>query len=411
MREIKKSHVLDNVCYDIRGPVLKQAAFLEEEGYKIIRLNIGNTTPFGFETPDEIVHDVILNIRKAQGYADSRGIFPARKAVVQEMQEKGVHGVTVDDVYMGNGVSELIKIAMEGLLNNGDEVLLPMPDYPLWTASINLARGKAVHYLCDEASAWQPDLEDIRSKISSRTKALVIINPNNPTGAVYSKQIVQQLIDIAEEQELVLFCDEIYDKILYDGAVYYPPAAMTDRIPVITFGGISKTYRAPGFRCGWMVISGNRAVAADYVEGLEILTSMRLCANVPAQFAVQTALGGYQSIKDLTAKEGRLYRQREMAWSMLNAIPGVSCVKPGGAFYMFPKLDKKRFKIKDDMSLILGLLKEERVLVVQGTGFSWHDTDHLRLVFLPPEEELQAAINGLAAYLQRREENQRPCFP
>jgi len=400
MKPIKKANVLKNVCYDIRGPVMKEASRLEEEGFQIIKLNIGNTAPFGLEAPDELLHDLILNLRNAQGYTDSKGIFPARKAIMQDFQRKGIHDVSTDHIYIGNGVSEMIKVAIEGLLNNGDEVLIPMPDYPLWTASVNLARGKAVHYICDEKSDWQPDIKDIEKKITAKTKGIVLINPNNPTGAVYSKEIVQKIVEIAEKHQLVLFSDEIYDKILYDDAVHYPPAAMTDKILVITFGGISKVYRAPGFRCGWMVLSGNREQAADYIEGLDILTSMRLCANAPAQFTVQTSLGGYQSIRDLVKKDGRLYRQRELAWKALNNIPGITCVKPKGTFYLFPKVDVKKFHIKDDVKFALGLLKEEKVLIVQGSGFNWHDIDHFRLVFLPQEEILNIAIERIGKYMK-----------
>lgn len=402
MKAIEKAHVLRNVCYDIRGPVMRQAALLEDEGYKIIKLNIGNTAPFGLEAPDELLHDLIVNLRDAQGYGDSKGIFPARKAVMQFFQEKGVLDVTTDDIYIGNGVSELIKIAMEALLNDGDEVLIPAPDYPLWTASVTLVRGKAVHYVCDEQSDWQPDVADIRSKITARTRALVIINPNNPTGAVYSRETVEELVKIAEEHQLVLFSDEIYDRILFDEAQFHAPATMTDRILVISFSGLSKVYRAPGFRCGWMVLSGNKRIAKDYVEGIDILTSMRLCSNVPAQFAVQTSLGGYQSIQDLLTPEGRLYKQREIAWSMINDIPGLSCVKPRGAFYLFPRIDTKKYQVKNDMELVLHILQEEKVLLVQGTGFNWPHPDHFRIVFLPQEEVLKDAISRIGHFFGRQ---------
>jgi len=397
MRSVKKAAVLKNVCYDIRGPALQEAARLEADGVKIVRLNIGNTAPFGFDTPDELIQDLIKNIRSAQGYCDSKGIFSARKAVVQEWQQRGLD-VEIDDVYMGNGVSELIKIAVEALLNNGDEILVPAPDYPLWTASINLARGRAVHYICDEKSDWTPDLADIRKKISKRTKAIVIINPNNPTGAVYPKETLLELVRIAEEHELIIFSDEIYDKILYDGNLFHSPACFNEKTLAITFGGISKVYRACGFRSGWMVLTGDKAGARDYIEGINILTSMRLCANVLAQNTVQTALGGRQSIYDLTKAGGRLERQRTLAWEMLNQIPGVSCVKPKGAFYTFPRFDSKRFGFKNDMDFLLGLLKQEHVLVVQGSGFNWPENDHFRLVFLPEEEVLRQAIGRIGHF-------------
>jgi len=398
MKPIKKASVLKNVCYDIRGPALQEAARLEADGVKILRLNIGNTAPFGLDTPDELIQDLIKNVRSAQGYSDSKGIFSARKAVVQEWQQRGMD-ISIEDVYMGNGVSELIKVAVEALLNNGDEVLVPAPDYPLWTASVNLARGKPVHYLCDEKSGWLPDMADLKKKVGPKTKAIVIINPNNPTGAVYPKETIEGLVRFAEEHNLIIMSDEIYDKILYDNMAHYSPACCTDKTLVITFSGLSKVYRAPGFRCGWMVISGAKEAARDYIEGINMLTSMRLCANVLAQNTVQTALGGRQSIYDLTRPGGRLERQRTLAWEMLNQIPGVSCVKPTGALYMFPKLDKKMYPFKSDMDFLLGLLREEHVLVVQGTGFNWPDTDHFRLVFLPEEEQLKQAVEGIGRYL------------
>ncbi|HPH02470.1 MAG TPA: pyridoxal phosphate-dependent aminotransferase [Spirochaetota bacterium] len=398
MKPIKKASVLKNVCYDIRGPALQEAARLEADGVKILRLNIGNTAPFGLDTPDELIQDLIKNVRSAQGYSDSKGIFSARKAVVQEWQQRGMD-ISIEDVYMGNGVSELIKVAVEALLNNGDEVLVPAPDYPLWTASVNLARGKPVHYLCDEKSGWLPDMADLKKKVGPKTKAIVIINPNNPTGAVYPKETIEGLVRFAEEHNLIIMSDEIYDKILYDNMAHYSPACCTDKTLVITFSGLSKVYRAPGFRCGWMVISGAKEAARDYIEGINMLTSMRLCANVLAQNTVQTALGGRQSIYDLTRPGGRLERQRTLAWEMLNQIPGVSCVKPTGALYMFPKLDKKMYPFTSDMDFLLGLLREEHVLVVQGTGFNWPDTDHFRLVFLPEEEQLKQAVEGIGRYL------------
>lgn len=399
MRTIRKAAVLKNVCYDIRGPALQEAARLEADGVKILKLNIGNPAPFGFDAPDEIIQDLIANIRSAQGYCDSKGIFSARKAVVQEWQQRGII-VEIDDVYMGNGVSELIKVAVEGLLNNGDEVLVPAPDYPLWTASITLARGRAVHYMCDEQSEWLPDLADIRKKITSRTKAMVIISPNNPTGAVYPKEMIEEMVKIAEEHELIIFSDEIYDKILYDNTPFYSPAYCSDKTLVIVFGGISKAYRACGFRSGWMVLMGDKTCARDYIEGINILTSMRLCANVLAQNTVQTALGGRQSIFDLTKPGGRLERQRTTAWKLLNQIEGVSCVKPKGALYTFPHYDSKRFRFKNDMEFLLGLLKQEHVLVVQGSGFNWPESDHFRLVFLPEEEALTQAIGRIGRFFE-----------
>ena len=398
MKAIKKATVLKNVCYDIRGPALEEAARLEADGIQILRLNIGNTAPFGLDTPDELVQDLITNVRSAQGYCDSKGLFPARKAVMQDWQQRGV-AVPIEHIYMGNGVSELIKVSVEALLNNGDEILVPAPDYPLWTASINLARGRAVHYICDEKSDWQPDLADIRKKISPRTKGIVIINPNNPTGAVYPEETIRELVDIAEEHGLIIFSDEIYDKILYDDAKHFSPASYAEKTLCITFGGISKVYRAPGFRCGWMVLTGEKRMASDYIEGLNMLTSMRLCANVLAQNTVQTALGGRQSIYDLTKKGGRLERQRTLCWEIISQIPGVSCVKPRGALYMFPKLDKKMYPFSDDRDFLLGLLKQEHVLVVQGTGFNWPDTDHFRIVFLPQEEVLRDAVERIGRYL------------
>ncbi|MCK4907688.1 MAG: pyridoxal phosphate-dependent aminotransferase [Spirochaetes bacterium] len=398
MKQIKKSMVLNDVCYDIRGPILQEAMRLEEEGMKIIKLNIGNTAPFGLEAPEELIHDMIMNIRNAQGYCDSKGIFPARKAVMQYHQQKGVNNISTDNIYIGNGVSELIKISMEALLNNSDEILIPTPDYPLWTASVNLARGKAVHYICDEKSEWQPDLKDIEKKITPKTKGIVIINPNNPTGAVYKKEILQKIVSIAEKHSLIIFSDEIYDKILYDNSVHYNIAAMTDKVLVVTFGGISKNYRAPGFRVGWMVLSGNRAIANDYIEGINILSSMRLCSNVPGQHVVQTSLGGKQSILKLTANGGRLQKQRDLAWKMITSIPGISCVKPKGALYLFPKIDIKKYKIKDDYQMVLDILLKEKVLVTQGTGFNWPEPDHFRMIFLPHEEILTIAINRIANY-------------
>ncbi|WP_325097283.1 pyridoxal phosphate-dependent aminotransferase [Marinomonas spartinae] len=399
---IRKSNKLSNICYEIRGPVLKEAMRMEEEGQRILKLNIGNPAPFGFEAPDEILVDVIRNLPTAQGYCESKGLYSARKAVMQKYQALGVKSSDVNYIWMGNGVSELIVMAMQALLNDGDEILIPAPDYPLWTAAATLSGGYVRHYHCDEGAGWQPDLQDIRSKISNKTKAIVIINPNNPTGAVYEKGILEGIIDIAAEHDLLIFSDEIYDKILYDGATHIPTSTLTEgRAPCITFGGLSKVYRTAGFRSGWMIVTGDRSGIKDYIEGLDILSSMRLCANVPAQHAVQTALGGYQSINELIEPGGRLYEQRRVAWEALDAIPGVHCHKPQGALYLFPRLDPKMYQIKDDMDFILRFLQEEKVLIVQGTGFNWPTPDHVRFVFLPHIEQLTPAMERFAAFLDR----------
>ena len=399
-RPILKSIKLDEVCYDIRGPVMKEAHRLEEEGHKILKLNIGNPAPWGFEAPEEILRDVIHNIPQSQGYTDSKGIYPARKAVMQHYQTLGIAGVDIDDVYIGNGVSELSVMAIQGLVNDGDQVLIPSPDYPLWTAAVNLCRGKPVHYRCDEGSNWQPDLDDLRAKITPRTRAMVVINPNNPTGAVYEQSMLEALIEIAREHDLIVLADEIYDKIVYDDARYVPLARLADDdLLVLTFSGLSKSYRAAGFRTGWLLVSGAKQRAQDYIEGLDILASMRLCANVPTQHAVQTALGGYQSIDDLVAPGGRLHAQRDAAWEMLNAIDGIDCVKPRGALYLFPRIDVKKFNISDDERFVYDLLVREKVLLVQGTGFNWDRPDHFRVVFLPHIEELEQAIGRLERFL------------
>lgn len=400
-RLITKSDKLKGVCYDIRGPVLREANRLEEEGHRIIKLNIGNPAPFGLTAPEEILQDVIVNLPDSTGYCHSKGLFPARKAVMQECQEKGIHGVTIDDIIIGNGVSELIVMAMQALVNNGDEILIPAPDYPLWTAAVRLAGGTPTHYLCDEAQDWQPSLEDIRSKINDRTRALVIINPNNPTGANYSREMLQSLLEIAREHDLVVFSDEIYDKILYDEEKHLSIASMADDLLFVTFNGLSKAYRAAGFRSGWMIISGAKHRAESFIEGLDMLASMRLCANVPAQHAIQTALGGYQSINDLTLPTGRLGRQREKAWKMLNDIPGVSCIKPASALYLFPRLDPEIYPIEDDEAFALDLLRKERVLIVQGTAFNWPNPDHFRIVFLPQADDIEEAIKRIGNYLAR----------
>lgn len=401
MSKFFKSDKLNNVLYDIRGPVLQEANRMEEEGHRILKLNIGNPAPFGFSAPDEIIQDVIHMLPQSEGYSDSKGIFSARKAVMHECQSRGVPGVDINDIYLGNGVSELISVVTQALLNSGDEVLIPAPDYPLWTACVRLAGGKAVHYRCDEQAEWYPDLDDIRSKISSRTKAIVVINPNNPTGSVYPQEILEQIIDIAREHKLVIFADEIYDKILYDEIKHVPMGRLATDVLCITFNGLSKSYRLAGFRSGWMIISGAKSQAQDYIEGINMLTSMRLCANVPAQHAIQTALGGYQSIGDLVLPAGRLCKQRDLAWRMLNDIPGVSCTKPLGALYMFPRLDPKRFNLQNDEQLVLDLLRQEKILLVHGSAFNWPEPDHLRIVFLPRVDDLGVAIERFGNFLSR----------
>ena len=401
MTKVYQSDKLGNVCYDIRGPVLEEAKKLEEEGHQILKLNIGNPAAFGFNAPDEILHDVIHNLSAAQGYCDSKGLFSARKAIMQECQRLDVRNIEIDDIYLGNGVSELITMAMQALLNDGDEVLVPAPDYPLWTAAVSLSGGTAVHYVCDEQEDWFPSIGDIESKINSSTRALLIINPNNPTGAVYSRDLLLQMIELCRKHELILFADEIYSKIVYDDAVHIPAASLCDDVFIVSFNGLSKSYRLAGFRSGWMILSGPKEHASSYIEGLEILTNMRLCANVPAQFAVQTALGGYQSINDLILPGGRLKQQRDIAWQLLTEIPGVSCVKPRGAIYMFPKLDPSIYKIDDDVALIMDILEQEQILLVQGSAFNIEDTQHLRLVFLPRVDELEPAVAGIARVLEK----------
>lgn len=399
MKIIGQSEKLAKVCYDIRGPVLEVAKQLEEEGNRILKLNIGNPAPFGFEAPDEIIQDVIRNLANAQGYSDSKGLFSARKAIMQECQQLGIHGVDIDDIYLGNGVSELIVMAMQALLNNNDEVLVPAPDYPLWTAAVSLAGGNPVHYVCDEQSDWYPDIHDIGKKISTRTKAIVLINPNNPTGAVYSPELLMDLIRVARNHQLIIFADEIYSKILYEDAVHTPIASLCDDLFIVTFNGLSKSYRLAGFRSGWMILSGAKERAAGYIEGLEILSNMRLCANVPAQFAVQTALGGYQSINELIIPGGRLRDQRDVAYEALTRIPGVTCVKPKGAIYMFPRLDPAMYNIVDDQQFVLELLEREKILLVQGSAFNMPDTQHLRVVFLPTVDVLQQATAKIERFL------------
>jgi len=400
MKPITKSAKLANVCYDIRGPIMDAARRMEEEGHKIIKLNIGNLAPFGFDSPEEIQQDMIRNLPTSAGYSDSKGIFAARKAVMHETQRQGVKGVTLDDIYLGNGASELIVMATNGLLNDGDELLLPAPDYPLWTAAASLSGGTPVHYLCDESNGWMPDLADIRAKITPHTKGIVIINPNNPTGALYSRELLEQIVAIAREHQLVIFADEVYDKVLYDDAVHIPLASLSEDVLTLTFNSLSKSYRSCGYRAGWMVISGDKKNAQDYIEGLNMLSNMRLCSNVPGQWAIQTALGGYQSIRELVGEGGRLRRQRDLAHELITAIPGVSCVKPSAALYMFPRLDPAVYPVVDDRQLFLELLEETRVMLVQGTGFNWATPDHFRMVFLPHEDDLREAIGRVAKFLE-----------
>ena len=399
VQSIRKSTKLDNVCYDIRGPVLDKARAMEEEGQKIIKLNIGNLAVFGLEPPDEIVQDMIRNLPQAAGYTDSKGLFAPRKSIVHYTQEKNIAGVSVDDVYLGNGASELITMSMNALLNQGDEILVPAPDYPLWTASVSLSGGTPVHYMCDEQAEWAPDIEDIASKITPATKGIVIINPNNPTGALYSNDVLLAVIELARKHGLIIFADEIYDKTLFDGNQHTSIASLADDVLFVTFNGLSMNYRSCGYRAGWMVVSGAKHGARDYIEGLNMLASMRLCANTPGQLAIQTALGGYQSIQDLVAPTGRLCRQRDLAYQLLSEIPGVSVVKPKAALYMFPRLDPEMYPITDDQQFAYDLLAQEKVLVVQGTGFNYPTPDHFRLVFLPNTDDLTEAVGRIAHYL------------
>ena len=392
MRTIQKSNKLSNVCYDIRGPIMDRARQMEEDGQKIIKLNIGNLAVFGFDAPEEIQQDMIRNLPNSAGYSDSKGIFGARKAVMHETQRQGIKGVGLEDIYLGNGASELIVMATNGLLNNGDEMLLPAPDYPLWTAAVSLSGGTPVHYVCDEDNGWMPNIDDIRSKITKHTKGIVVINPNNPTGALYSDDLLKQIVALAREHGLIIFADEVYDKVLYDGLKHTPIASLSQDVLTLTFNSLSKSYRSCGYRAGWMVVSGDKKPAADYIEGLNMLSNMRLCANVPGQWAIQTALGGYQSINDLVNEGGRLRKQRDLAYELITAIPGVSCVKPQAALYMFPRLDPKVYPIQDDQQFFLELLQETKVMLVQGTGFNWKTTDHFRIVFLPHEDDLREAI-------------------
>lgn len=400
MNTFSKSSKLENVLYDVRGPVVDEAARMEEEGKKILKLNIGNPYPFGFSAPDEVIEDMMTNIRNCQGYSESRGLFSARKAIMQYYQLKGIQGIKPKDIFTGNGVSELINLSMQALLDNGDEVLVPAPDYPLWTACITLAGGKAVHYICDEQSDWNPDMDDIRSKITDRTKAIVIINPNNPTGALYEKDLLQQIADLAAEKGIIIFSDEIYDRLVFDGAQHTSIASLASPdVFCVTFSGLSKSHMIAGFRIGWMVLSGNKEKAKDYIEGLNMLSNMRLCSNVPAQSIVQTALGGWQLCQRYIQPDGRIYRQKEYIHKALTDIPGITCVKPKAAFYIFPKLDKEKFNITNDQQFAVDLLHEKHILIVQGTGFNWPDPDHFRIVYLPDLPILEECMTRLADFL------------
>lgn len=398
LREFKKSTKLDNVLYDVRGPVVDEAARMEEAGMQILKLNIGNPAPFGFRTPDEVIYDMRQQLTECEGYSTANGLFSARKAIMQYAQLKGIPNVSIEDIYTGNGVSELINLCMSALLNDGDEILIPSPDYPLWTACATLAGGKAVHYICDEQSDWYPDLEDMKKKITDRTKAIVIINPNNPTGALYPKEILQQIVDLAREHQLILFSDEIYDRLVMDGQEHVSIASLAPDLFCVTFSGLSKSHMIAGFRIGWMVLSGNKKIARDYMEGLKMLSNMRLCSNVPAQSIVQTALGGYQSVKSYLVPGGRIYDQREFIYKALTDIPGISAVKPKAAFYLFPKIDVKKFNITDDEKFVLDLLRDKRILLIHGGGFNWKQPDHFRVVYLPRVEVLKEAAAGIADF-------------
>ena len=400
MKTIRKSAKLDNVCYDIRGPILKCAQRMEEEGHKIIKLNIGNLAVFGFDSPEEIQQDMIRNLPNSSGYSDSKGIFAARKAVMHYTQQQNIKGVVLDDIYLGNGASELIVMASNAMLNDGDEMLIPSPDYPLWTAAVVLSGGTPVHYVCEESNGWMPNLKDIRAKVTPRTKGIVVINPNNPTGALYSDELLRGIIEIAREHHLVIFADEVYDKVLYDGVKHTAIASLSDDVLTLTFNSLSKSYRSCGYRSGWMVVSGDKKPARDYIDGLDMMSNLRLCPNVPGQWAIQTALGGYQSIRDLVGDGGRLRRQRDLAYELITAIPGVSCVKPQAALYMFPKLDPTVYPIENDQEFVLELLQETKVMLVQGTGFNWAQPDHFRIVFLPHEDDLREAIGRIAGFLE-----------
>lgn len=400
MREFQKSHKLDHVCYDLRGPVLEEADRMAQNGVQILKLNIGNPAPFHFTAPDEIIQDMQFNLRDAEGYSDSKGIFSARKAIMQYCQLKNIEGVGINDIYTGNGVSEMITMSMQGLLDNGDEMLVPAPDYPLWTASVTLAGGNAVHYMCDEQNEWNPDIDDIRKKITDKTKGIVIINPNNPTGALYSKEILEEIVQIAREHELIIFADEIYDRLVMDGLQHISIASLAPDVPCVTFNGLSKSHRVAGFRCGWMIISGDKKKIKGYIEGLNLLSSMRLCSNVPAQQIIQTALGGVQSVDKLLQPGGRIYEQRECIYNALSSIDGVSVVKPKAAFYIFPKFDIKKFNIKDDEQLVLDFLRQKKILVMHGTAFHYPTPDHIRIVYLPNTKKLTEATDALADFLK-----------
>lgn len=399
MKEFHKSHKLDNVCYDIRGPVLDKASEMEADGTKILKLNIGNPAPFNFNAPDEIIHDMIYTLRDAEGYSDSKGIFSARKAIMQYSQLKHLPNVGINDIYTGNGVSELIVMAMQGLLDNGDEILVPAPDYPLWTAAVTLSGGNAIHYMCDEQNEWNPDIDDIKNKITNKTKGIVIINPNNPTGALYTDEILKEIVEIARQNELIIYSDEIYDRLVMDGRHHTSVAALAPDVPCVTFNGLSKSHRVAGFRCGWMCISGNKIKIKDYIEGLNLLSSMRLCSNVPAQQIIQTALGGYQSVDELLLPGGRIYEQRECVWQALNSIDGVSAMKPKAAFYIFPKIDTEKYRIKNDEQMVLDFLIQKKVLLVQGSAFNYPTPDHLRIVYLPTVKKLNEACSSFADFL------------
>ena len=399
MKPIKKSTKLNNVLYDVRGPIVDAARQMEDEGQKIIKLNIGNLASFGFDAPEEIQQDMIRNLPNSAGYSDSKGIFAARKAVMHYTQEQGVAGVTLDDIYLGNGASDLIVMATNALLDDGDELLVPAPDYPLWTAAASLSGGKPVHYQCDEDNGWMPDLADMRAKIGPRTRGIVVINPNNPTGALYSDELLLAIVQIAREHELVIFADEVYDKVLYDGVRHTPMARLSTDVLTLTFNSLSKAYRSCGYRAGWMVISGDKAAARDYIEGINMLANIKLGSNVPGQWAIQTALGGYQSINDLVKPGGRLRRQRDLAYELITQIPGVTCVKPRAALYMFPRLDPDMYPIQDDREFFMQVLRATRVMLVQGSGFNYPDNQHFRIVFLPHEDDLREAIGRLAAFL------------
>lgn len=399
MRNFKKSDKLNNVSYDVRGPVLEEAERMQEEGIRILKLNTGNPAPFGFDAPNEIVRDMIVNVRDSEGYSDSKGIFSARKAIEQYCQLKKFPNVTINDIYTGNGVSELITMCMQGLLNNGDEVLVPMPDYPLWTASVSLAGGTPVHYICDEQAEWYPDIDDIKSKITSNTKAIVIINPNNPTGALYPKELLLEIVEVARQNDLIIYSDEIYDRLVMDGLVHVPIATLAPDLFVVTLNGLSKSHRVAGFRCGWMVLSGDKSRVKGYIEGLNMLASMRLCSNVLSQQIIQTALGGYQSVDDLLLPGGRIYEQREFIYNAINDIPGLSAVKPKAAFYIFPKIDTAKFDIYDDEKFVLDFLHKHHILLVHGGGFNWQQPDHFRIVYLPKMEDLKTTADKMREFL------------